>query len=252
MHRPTLILLLALKAAGIALAACGWWPTALVLFFGPDLWICYHLFVPSAQGISPNFTSFETARPEIWLTIDDGPDPVDTPQILNLLDRHQARATFFLIGARARQHPDLVREIVRRGHEVGHHTQTHPAGSFWCASPTRLRAELDQGLASLAPHAVPRWFRPPVGIKHLLLASALSARGLRYVGWSLRSGDCLARSVEAVERKVLGRVRPGTILLMHEGPSVPPHVRVTALTRVLEGLSARRYRCVIPEPAQLR
>ncbi len=189
----------------------------------------------------------------MWLTIDDGPDIVDTPLLLDLLDRHEAKATFFVIGSRAALHPELIAEIVLRGHQVGHHTQTHPSGTFWCATLTRVEAELDQALAVLREMNVrPRWFRPPVGIKNVLLPAALDARKLQCVGWSIRSGDCLSRRPERVVAKVLRHMRPGAIILMHEGPGVPAAVRVKAIAGVLEGLTAEHYHCVLPDPAKLR
>ena len=253
MSHLTLTILLALKAAALTLALLGHWVAAAVVFFGPDLWVLYNLFVPSAQGLCGNFTHFTTGQSEVWLTIDDGPDPADTPRILTLLDAHQARATFFLIGERAARHPELVREIIRRGHEVGHHTHTHPAGTFWCAGPARLSAELDSALQVLQPLTPPlRWFRAPVGIKNFLLPRALATRGLHCVGWTIRSGDCLARHSETVLATVLRQLKPGAIILMHEGPSVPPALRVKALTLVLEALTARQFRCVLPAASQLR
>lgn len=251
-------LIWSLEALGKLAALWFWlrtpWPEAgVAVFFGPDLLVFYHLFVPSAQGFGRTFTRFATDAKEVWLTIDDGPDPADTPRILDLLDRHGARATFFVIGERAAAHRGVVAEIVRRGHEVGHHTLTHPAGTFWCAGPRRLGRELDGGLEALATAGVrPRWFRAPVGIKNVFLAPVLSRRGLRCVGWTIRSGDCLARDAGAVAAHVRAGLRPGAILLMHEGPSVPEPLRVRALELVLAALSARGYRCVLPDPARLR
>lgn len=241
----------------LAAAWLGWrapwsWPV-FAAFFGPDLLVFYHLFVPSAQGFCRVVTHFETTEKNVWLTIDDGPDPADTPQILTLLDRCDAKATFFVVGERAQKHPELIREILRRGHEIGHHTQTHPAGSFWAAGPGRLATELDEPLAELARAGVrPRWFRAPVGIKNLWLGPALARRSLRCVGWNIRSGDCFGRSVEAVAGRVLAAAKPGAIILMHEGPSVPAALRVRTLAAVVEGLSARGYRCELPRPEQLR
>ena len=253
MSRTTFLTLLTGKAVAILLAVLGQWVAAAVLFFGVDAWVLFHLLAPSAQGLGRVLTRFETTRPEIWLTIDDGPDPQDTPQILDLLDQHRARATFFVIGERAAQCPGLLAEIIRRGHEVAHHTQTHPVASFWYASPARLRRELDGVLETLSPASIrPRWFRPPVGIKHLLLSAALAARHLQCVGWSIRSGDVLGRRPEAAVARVLRQLRPGAIVLMHEGPSMDPAVRVRAIALLLEALSGLGYRCVLPEPAQLR
>ncbi len=250
--------LLLIAGAGKITALALWFftaqhPAALLLFFGPDPFVLYALFVPSAQGLGRVFTRFTTDRREIWLTIDDGPDPDDTPQILDLLDRHGAKATFFVIGERAARWPELAREIVRRGHEIGHHTHTHPAATFWCASPRRLGAELDRTLATLHAAGVrPRWFRAPAGIKHLLLAPALAQRGLRCVGWTVRSGDCRSRSPEKMAAATAQRLRPGAIVLLHEGPSVPAAVRITGMALLLEATARQKFSCVLPRAEQLR
>jgi peptidoglycan/xylan/chitin deacetylase (PgdA/CDA1 family) len=252
MTRGLLVFNLVAKAAAVAL-----WSraplAAAALFFGPDLHLLYGLLTPSSQLLLRVWTRFEAAGPEVWLTIDDGPDEQDTPRLLDLLDRHGARAAFFVIGERAARHPELVAEMLRRGHEVGHHTQTHPSATFWCASPARVRAELDLGLASLARGgASPRWFRAPVGIKNLFLRRALAQRGLSYVGWSLRTGDGVGHDPARIAARALRRVRPGDILLMHEGPDVDVRMRVEAISLVLKGLDSRGLRCVIPTSEQLR
>ena len=229
-----------------------WSPLGALCWFVPDVFVLYHLFVPSGQWLCPSFTHFVTHHAEVWLTIDDGPDGADTPRILDLLDQHDARATFFVVGERVARWPQLVAEIVRRGHEIGHHTHTHPVGTFWCALPTRVNRELDDTLAVLRSLGVkPQRFRPPVGIKNLFLARALASRGLDCVGWTVRSGDCLARRPEDVVEKVMRQVRPGAILLLHEGQSVSPQIRVAAIKMTLERLTARNFRCVIPRWDQL-
>jgi len=226
---------------------------AAAFFFGPDLFLLHQLFVPSAQGLGRVYTHFSTTRREVWLTIDDGPDGEDTPRILDLLDRHGARATFFVIGERVTRHPELVSEILRRGHNVAHHTQTHPIYTFWCASPARVGRELDDGLETLRQAgATPHFFRPPVGTKNFFLQTALAARNLACVSWSIRSRDAIARDPAPVVARVLKSVRPGAIILMHEGVGVHPRVRVVAIAGVLEGLQARGFACVLPPPADLR
>ena len=226
---------------------------AALCFFGPDILVLYHVFVPSAQGLGRVFTRFETSARELWLTIDDGPDPNDTPQILELLDRHQARATFFVVGERAARHAPLVSEILRRGHHVANHTHTHPLGTFWCCTPRRLRDELGRAAATLASAgAVTHWFRPPAGIKPLGLANALAALRLECVAWTVRSGDCLGRHPERIVAHVVRQLRPGAIVLMHEGDSVRPGVRVRAIALLLEACGAQNYRCILPSRSQLR
>ncbi|MDP3070600.1 MAG: polysaccharide deacetylase family protein [Opitutaceae bacterium] len=249
-----LVVALATKACAFVLWLAGAKPAlAAACFIAPDPFLLWGLFVPSAQGLVRVFTHFATNRREVWLTIDDGPDPEDTPRILDLLDRHGARATFFVIGERAARHPELIREIVRRGHEVAHHTHTHPHATFWCAGPARLAAELDRALAALGEAGVkPRWFRPPVGIKHLLLGRALAQRDLRCVGWTVRSGDSRAGSAAAVVRQVAPRLRSGAIVLLHEGPRLTASVRVQGIALVLEMCAQRGFACVIPRADQLR
>jgi peptidoglycan/xylan/chitin deacetylase (PgdA/CDA1 family) len=222
------------------------------LYFGPDVFLLEQIFVPSAAMLCGVHTRFRAKGPEVWLTIDDGPDPDDTLRILAALERHGARATFFLIGGRAERNPGLVREIVRRGHEVGCHTHTHPVGSFWAAGPRRTAREVDEAMRVLrAAGAEPRRFRAPVGIKNFFLARVLAARGLRCIGWTVRSGDGTDRDPARVAAKVARRARPGAIILMHEGPPVARAVRVVAIERVLAELTARGLRCVVPGDDQL-
>jgi peptidoglycan/xylan/chitin deacetylase (PgdA/CDA1 family) len=254
-HTRSVWFLLLVNLAGKVAAVCTGRAapaTALALWFGPDALLGYHLFVPNAQGLLRVHRRFATTRREVWLTIDDGPDPEDTTRILELLAAHGARATFFVIGENAAAHPGLVRAIAAAGHEVAHHTHTHPVGTFWCASPARVRRELDKGLAALHAAGVkPARFRPPVGIKNLWLGAALAERGLTCVGWSGRGLERWHKDPETVAARVLRGLAPGAILLLHEGPRVPAAIRVNALRRVLERLSESGYQCIVPGPEQM-
>lgn len=226
--------------------------SALALWFLPDALLAYHLFVPRSQGLVRMHRRFATARREVWLTIDDGPDPEDTPRILELLAAYGARATFFVIGAEVAAHPGLVRAIVAAGHEVAHHTQTHPLYSFWCAGPARLGRELDEATAVLrAVGAEPTRFRPPAGLKNPWLAPALALRSLACVGWSARGLERRRGDVNTVVERVTRGVAPGAILLLHEGRRLPQAMRVHAIGGVLERLRQLGYRCVVPTPEQL-
>jgi len=241
-------------AGKMAAILVGWTApaTALALWFGPDALLAYHLFAPQAQGLVRMHRRFTTARREVWLTIDDGPDPEDTPRLLELLAAHGARATFFVIGENAAIHPGLVRTIAAAGHEVAHHTHTHPLAAFWCASPARVGRELDTALEALRRAGVrPTRFRPPAGIRNLWLAPALRARGLTCVGWSARGLERLPGDAETVATRALRQLAPGAILLLHQGPRVPAAIRVQAIRRVLERLREQGYQCVVPGPDQL-
>jgi peptidoglycan-N-acetylglucosamine deacetylase len=95
-------------------------------------------------------------------------------------------------------------------------------------------------------------FRPPVGIKHLFLARALAARGLHCVGWSVRSGDCRTNSPERIVDAMTPHLRPGAIVLLHEGPSVRPAVRIIGIKLLLNAIAARNLTCEVPDLSQLR
>lgn len=255
--RPWLAVMVVL-GKGLALAAWmgGFAPVAArwALFFAPDVLILYAHFVPAAQGLGPVKSRFATERKEVWLTVDDGPDPEDTPRLLALLAQHQARATFFLIGERAARWPELVQRIVAAGHDVGHHTQTHPLTDFWCARPRRVARELDTALAVYQAVAGvrPRWFRAPAGIKNVFLATALRRRKLTAVAWSVRSLDSICREPQPAVSRVVRGLEPGAIILMHEGPRLSAAVRVQAIRAVLTALTERGYRCVLPPAESLR
>lgn len=229
---------------------------AVLAFIAPDLILFEGLFVPGSQLLARTITRFRPSAPgrrELWLTIDDGPDPADTPRLLAELERHGARATFFLIGERAARHPELVAAILQAGHEIANHTHTHPSASFWIASPWRTRREIGRANEALrAAGAAPRAFRPAVGIKNLFLRSALRQHGLTCIGWTVRSHDCLTRDPADVARRVAARTEPGAIVLVHEGPSAPQAVRVEAIRLILEQATASGYRCVVPDSAQWR
>ncbi|QYM79992.1 polysaccharide deacetylase family protein [Horticoccus luteus] len=225
---------------------------AVLVFVTPELWLLYHLLVPNAQGVARTCTSFATAQREVWLTIDDGPDPATTPRVLDLLDAHRARATFFLIGERVQRHPHLVRAIVSRGHTVANHTHTHPLAWFWLVGPRRVATEIDACAAALrAAGAEPApFFRPAAGIKSVFLARALAARGLTLIGWTARGRESTSRRVEAPFRRLRHGVRPGAILLTHEAGQ-PDSVRLPVLAALLDHLKREGYACILPPPASL-
>jgi peptidoglycan/xylan/chitin deacetylase (PgdA/CDA1 family) len=229
---------------------------ALAPIFVSHLLLLYATLVPNCQWWGPVIRSFETAEAEVWLTIDDGPSPAHTPKILDLLDQFQARATFFVIGRRAEKYPHLITEILSRGHEIANHTYTHPSGMFWAAGPGKTFSEIDGCMEMLrsAPDRPARFFRAPAGLKNLFLHPELDRRGLLLIGWSVRGLDTVKRDPAAVANKILREIRPGAIVLLHEGHRVAkdPEFHPRCLELTLEGLAALGYRCVLPRLDQLR
>jgi peptidoglycan/xylan/chitin deacetylase (PgdA/CDA1 family) len=244
----------AFKLAGLTLffAGCGAGPSLLLAFADAPL-ILHQVLAPAGWMFGRAVTSFATDRREVWLTIDDGPSPGSTPQLLELLGRHGARATFFLIGQNLARHPDLARALVGRGHAVGNHSFSHPSLTFWCAGPGRLAGEIDRVTAEFRRTGVAagRWFRPPVGLRNPWLEGALRRRGLDLILWSARGFDGTGRDAHAAFARIAGRIRPGAILLAHEAGRNPLE-RLAFTTLLLEHLTREGYRCVIPSPDTLR
>ncbi len=233
-------------AAGLWLAQMPY--AALCFFFAPVPWFVWQMLVPTSRGFGPLVTCFTPHGPEVWLTIDDGPDPETTAPVLDLLDAHGAQATFFVVGEKVARHPELVLEILKRGHSLGNHSHSHPLGGLWLATPGWLCREIDRCAAALqSAGAATTLFRPPVGLKSVFLNRRLAERGLHLVAWSARGYDSVANPATAVAR-IMKRVRPGAIILSHEGT---PN-RVDVIRRVLGELRAHGYRCVIPEPERFR
>ena len=230
------------------LGHAGWGVACLV---APAPWYVYELLPSGSEVFAKGYRSFATARREVWLTIDDGPDPATTPQVLELLAKHGITATFFLIGRRARAHPDLVSAIVRAGHGLANHTDRHAAASFWSASPVGLDRELAAARAALGSTGVTGYFRPPAGIKNPWLGRALGRHGLTLVLWSARGLDGLNQPAAESFRRIKSMIRPGAILLAHEVPSAPERT-LAYLGQLAAHLGAEGYACVLPPAEALR
>ena len=172
--------------------------------------------VPSAQLFGRTIRRTGDAK-TVGLTFDDGPNPAVTPQLLDLLDAHSVRGTFFLIGMHVRKHPELAQEIAARGHVIGNHTDTHPALPFLSAG--RIAKELARCNEAIvgAVGKRPRWMRPPYGFR-----SPFLNREVREIGgdgvvmWSRLAADWKPQSAAKVTER-LQRVRGGDIVLLHDG-----------------------------------
>jgi peptidoglycan-N-acetylglucosamine deacetylase len=156
---------------------------------------------PRSQLFGPTLSCTDAPR-KFALTFDDGPNPAITPKLLDLLDRHRVRATFFVIGKFVRECPGLTKEIRARGHVLGNHTDTHP-NLFFCG-PAETHDELTRcGEAILnATWEAPRWFRPPYGYRSPWLAECVHELGLRTVTWTQLPGDWRGKSLEWLSERL--------------------------------------------------
>lgn len=229
---------------------------ALTPIFISHLLLLYATLVPNSQWWGPVVTRFQTTERAVWLTIDDGPSLAHTLKILDLLEQFGAKATFFVIAGFAEKHPHLITEILMRGHGVGNHTFTHPSRRFWCAGPSQIAAEIDRCVEPLRVTAERPvlFFRAPAGLKNMFVHPALARRGMSLIGWTVRGLDTVLRDPTRVVDRIEKRVKPGAIVLLHEGwrAEKAPEFNLRCLELTLQRLSARGYRFVIPHPDQLR
>ncbi len=211
--------------------------------------LIYALTAPGCEWLGPVVTRFRTTAKEVWLTIDDGPIGAESERLADELARRGVRATFFVKGSNLDAHQEHAAKCEAVGHTLANHTQTHPSLHFWWLLPSKLRRELDGCDAALARAGVTvrRWFRSPVGLKHPLLHRELAARGLRLIAWNVRGRDGVTDDPEAVTRRVLRQVRPGAIVVLHEGRPRS----VEGVLRVITALQQLGYSFVIPTDEQL-
>lgn len=232
----------ALFGGGIFLAMAGY----LLAGFSLHAFLVTYLLVgtlgPSSRLFGPVQTHCENG---VWLTFDDGPDPKTTPAILDLLDQHNARATFFVIGQKAAAHPDLILEIHRRGHQIGNHTWSHPRGSFWCHGPIRTYREIARCQETLISilGASPKVFRAPVGHYNVFVHPVLKHLNLRLIGWSSRGFDGVNSPVGDVMKRIQRTLSPGGIVLAHEATPIATEV----ITGILTLAGKNGWTSVIPD-----
>ncbi|MDP2530866.1 MAG: polysaccharide deacetylase family protein [Candidatus Palauibacterales bacterium] len=207
--------------------------------------LAWAAYAPNARLFGPVVGRGDPGRRELFLTFDDGPDPDTTPRILATLDELGVPAAFFVIGARALRHPGLVRTACAAGHEIGNHTYGH--AKLHRSGPRRIRIELlrtHRILHRLTGRA-PTAFRPPHGFKNPFVAREARRLGYRTFGWSVDVRDYWRPGAEVIQRRALGRLAPGAILLLHDGDGEHPGgdrgQTADALPGILREARARGY-----------
>jgi len=178
------------------------------------------------------------------LTFDDAPDPRFTPQILDILARHRVRATFFIVGSRARAHPELVRRIVREGHLIGNHSDTHALlTNKTAAGFEREIRRTDQTLLAITGRK-PRFIRPPYGEISPKQTDWTARRGYIVVNWNVDAVDWRNTPSRTILANVRKQLRPGAIILLHAGGGRGQDLSgtINALPRLIAMLKKQGYR----------
>jgi peptidoglycan-N-acetylglucosamine deacetylase len=233
-----------LFAAGSLATQPSWWPMALAAVVVDHAALVAAGLWPTSSVLGPNLRRLPagaTARREVALTIDDGPDADVTPRVLDALDALGVRATFFCIGERVRRHPALAREIVARGHAIENHSDGH-RHHFSLLGPRAYDRELAAAQATIADTIgiAPRFFRAPAGLRNVFLQGALERQGLTLTSWTRRGFDTVERDPTRVTARLVDGLSAGDILLLHDGHAARgadgmPMV-LASLPRVVEAL----------------
>jgi peptidoglycan/xylan/chitin deacetylase (PgdA/CDA1 family) len=172
---------------------------------------------PTGQWYGKTFTRLALGSKQIALTYDDGPNDPHTLRLLDVLAKHDVRATFFMIGRYVQSRPDIVREVVKAGHIVGNHTLTHPNLIFTSAAETRAQMQnCDHALNdAIGEHS--RLFRPPFGGRRPQTLRIARDLGLEPVMWNVTGWDWNAPPAEEIESRVEKQIRGGDLILLHDG-----------------------------------
>lgn len=180
-------------------------------------------------------------RPQVAITFDDGPNDPASLELARILDERGTEGTFFLVGKAVEERPDIARQLVEDGHLVGNHSYHH---DYWgWLNP--LYPELGETQAVIGRDAgvCPRFFRPPHGQRTPLMNAQIASRGMETVTWDVSAADWITDDPDLVARRVLDRVQPGSIILLHD--SLDGHVDadrrvvIDALPIILDGLEEK-------------
>lgn len=201
---------------------------------------------PSASCGGPALVRLPTERRRIALTLDDGPSN-ETPRFLDLLARLQVRATFFVCGANAERHPDLLRSTAEAGHGIGNHTYSHPCLPLCSGERVKHEIARTQAVIGDITGRQPRLFRAPYGLRTPGLGRILADFDLRAVHWSVMGNDWKWKASRIADR-VLRQTDPGGIICLHDGDRTQPSAcraeTLRALENIVPHLVAEGYRFV--------
>ncbi|MDR0228205.1 MAG: polysaccharide deacetylase family protein [Flavobacteriaceae bacterium] len=215
-----------------------WFVLGLFLWIGLLAWgsfdIRQNVFVRAISSFSVG------KNKQIAITFDDGPT-LFTPKVLELLQQHQAKATFFCIGKQVEQYPDILQQIVAQKHTIGNHTYTH-THKMGFLSASEVLEEIQQAEKTIytAIGLQTQFFRPPFGVTNPNIAKALKQTHYKVIGWNIRSLDTVIDEEERIFERIKKKVKPGAIILLHDTTDKT----VAVLARLLNYLEQQGYQAV--------
>ena len=239
-HTTTILVVLTALGAGLSLEGP-------IRYFVLGLLLTAYLviFILGVSILKLNFFVKATCRGDatvkrIALTFDDGPDPTATPNLLKVLKRHEIKAGFFPIGTKARDYPEIIKQIDQEGHMLGNHSFRHGWWTnFLISGALDREIRMAQEAIEAAIGKVPAYFRPPMGLTNPHLRRELKRHGLFVVGWDVRPFD-VGTSIEKVKKRVLKKMRNGSILLLHDTGRAPADL-ARLVDELVTEIKAREY-----------
>jgi len=233
--------LLCVSIAVHLLAVCllfvpGGWPYALIIVLGDHAALVTQGLWPRSHWLGANVSQVPYAKAgnAVFITIDDGPCPVVTPQALQILAQYRAKATFFCIGEKVKQYPDLAKAIVAGGHKLENHSMGHKYSfSLWSMYKIHQDIYEAQTVIREVTGINPRYFRAPAGLRNLFLDFVLQKLGLRLVSWTRRGFDTCQSDADKVLDRLCKNFQAGDILLLHDGNSALTHYGNAVILEVL-------------------
>jgi peptidoglycan-N-acetylglucosamine deacetylase len=219
-----------------------------VIFLALSLWIGPGIFLVGVPFISKPITRVRTNKPLVALTFDDGPHPVYTGRILEVLAAHGAHATFFITAANAEKYPDVVKAVVAGGHDIANHSTDHRHLLSLLPFRTQYRdIRTAQEIIERISGRRPRLYRPPMGYKTPETFRAAARTGLTVCGWDIKGLDTVLTNPNRIAALVVSRARRGSVILLHDSGSLDGHPAdrnptVRALPEILAGLAEKGLR----------
>ncbi len=204
-------------------------------------------FFPWTGFFFPVISRGNTKAPMVALTFDDGPDPVTTPMLLDLLSIYRVPATFFVTGRRVQAYPHLVRQIIEHGHTIGNHSYHHEQYRMYLLPSVLMREITDTQEILARSGVVPVAFRPPVGVTTPAMGAVLDEKGMITVNFSCRAFDWGNRHIHRLANKILSKIQGDDIVMLHDSlPSDPAHLDrwIREVRKILAGISKKGFTVV--------
>ncbi len=217
-----------------------WWGYVLLVlgYTGTVFWGCATI---SSDFFLPIVCSANTNEQVVTLTFDDGPHPIHTTRILDVLKSYEVRATFFCIGKNIKGKDAIISRMKEEGHIIANHSYSH---DFWfdMFNSTKMLGDMrhtDREVLRITG-SIPKFFRPPYGVTNPNVRRAISAGGYIPVGWSIRSMDTVAKDKGKLMAKVMGNIKNGDIILLHDSMEITADI----LPELIDEIGKKGFRII--------